>query len=179
MTNTSSFKATRIALHINTGTKREDGKNKQTHAVLWNSEAHADHFFGGVAEVQGKELKIITAQAEGEQYANPVKPLALFVNRNKAGRVMALTIARNGTKLGELKFKKDINGKTMITGTYNDNGLQFDDQYHVVAGVEGNRAIFAEITGGLREEVLASMINMKEVKASKAAANEDAAQAAA
>ncbi len=168
---------TNITIHINTGEKKENGNNKQMHAILWNSERDQDQFFGGVAEVQEGKLAIVTApvEVEGKTYQNPAQQLALFVNRNKRGRVMALSLTRDGKKVGEIKFKKTINGKELLTGTYNEAGLQFDEEFRVVAGVEGNRAIFAEVKGGLREEIVASMIGKKAATAS----NDDQSQAAA
>ncbi len=174
-----TFKATKLALHINTGDKKDNGNNKQLHVVLFNNEANPNTFHGGVAEVvegeykgkKRKELKAVTAPVEinGKTYQNAAQPLVAFVNRAKTGRVMSIAIMRDKKQVGEIKFKKDFGGKNgeVLSGTYNATGLQFDDQYRVVSGTKGNFGLTAEVVGGLKDEILAAMITPAK-KAAKA-----------
>ncbi len=172
-------KKTKITLHVNTGEKKENGKNKQLHIVLWNREDAQDQFHGGVAEVQEingkKTLASVKKDVEinGKTYQNDAEPLTLFVNRAKTtNRIMSLAIMKDRVQVGEIKFKKEFSEKNVVlSGTFNAAGLKFDDQYRVVAGQEGNRSITGEIVGGLRDEVLGVMIPSKpKAKAQKAAA---------
>ena len=173
---TDTTKLTKITLHINTGDKKDNGDNKQIHAVLWNKRDKLEVLFGGVAEVvagaDGKsDLRILTkpVMVNGKEYQDPQIPMVVFVNRAHTGRIMSLSIKQGDKKVGELKFKKTFGTQTVLSGTYNANGLQFDSNFHVKAGVEGNRSMTANIVGGLKEEVMAAMIDGGTVQLRKAA----------
>lgn len=173
MTNTT--KLTKITLHINTGDKKDNGNNKQVHAVLWNRREKLETLFGGVSEVSvvdGKsDMRILTkpVMINGKEQHDPQIPMVLFVNRAHTGRIMSLSIKQGDKKVGELKFKKTFGDQTVLSGTYNANGLQFDANFHVKAGIEGNRSMTANIVGGLKEEVMAAMIDGGTVALRKAA----------
>ena len=159
-------KRTKIVLHINTGELKENGKHRQVHAILWNSDRYPDTFNGGIAEVvtvDGKsELVTVTQPVEvnGLTFQEPVSPMRLFVNRDRQGRIRNLGIKNGETKTGEIKFRRHYGDKLLLSGTYNATGLQFEENHRVKAGVEGNRALYAEVVGGMKDEIIMGMINM-------------------
>lgn len=102
-------KKTKIVLHINTGELKENGKHRQVHAILWNSEAYPDTFNGGVAEVvtidNKSELKTVTKPVEvnGQTFQEPRDADASFCQSGSSEPV----IRNLGIKNGDPAHRRD------------------------------------------------------------------------
>ncbi len=182
----TTVKKTKITLHIPTGTKKADGKNKQDHIVLWNNEANLDIFFGGIAEVveteKGRDLKVVTKPVEvnGKTYNNAAQPFVAFVNRFPDGNVSNVVVrkgAEKGKTVCELAFTNKGEKGQFASGFFNANGLVYEETgkvskagkpvLRVNAKDESNVRMTAEFVGGNAQEIYAALYSKDKAEAAK------------